>query len=203
MRIQFKIIFLVGLIFLSGCASLTPLKTAQNRDVGWDDRVQSLSAIKSWNLKAAIALHTNKEADSGSLQWNQELDHYSFLLMGPLGSSSIMLTGGPDQVELITPQGKKFYAKSAEILLEQQTGWHLPVSQLAFWIRGLPAPESPAKKQFDSFHRLSVLEQAGWKIQFLRYTTVNHVDLPSKIFLNYPALSVRLVITQWQIPQPA
>jgi outer membrane lipoprotein LolB len=200
MLIYFKFIFLVAFLFLSGCASLTPLKTAQNVDVKWDDRVQNLSAIKSWNLKAAIALHTSKEADSGSLQWHQELDHYSFLLMGPLGSSSILLTGSPDQVELITPQGKKFYAKSAEILLEQQTGWRLPVSELAFWIRGLPAPGVGAKKQFDSFHRLTVLEQAGWRIQFLRYTTVNHVDLPTKIFLNYPSLSVRLVVTQWQIP---
>jgi outer membrane lipoprotein LolB len=198
---KFKIIVSLFAVCLSGCASMATQQPAQNHHISWDERAETLSAIQDWDLKAAIALHANKAAESGSLHWEKNGEQYSILIYGPLGASTIVMTGSPGKVELLTPQGKKFYASSPEILLAQQTGWHLPVSQLNYWIRGLPAPESPALKHFDSFNHLMLLEQQGWNIQYLRYMTVNHVDLPAKIFLNYPGLSVRIVITNWQIPQ--
>jgi outer membrane lipoprotein LolB len=204
MRISlFKTSILCLSLWMTGCATVTPQVPAQNQMVTWNDRVKTLSAIQEWDLKAAIAMHTPREAESGSLHWQQEHDDYTISLFGPLGASSMILSGSPGKVELMTPQGKKIYATSPEILLAQTTGWHLPVSQLTYWIRGLPAPDAPSTKRFDAYKHLIELNQQGWKIQYLRYTSVNHVDLPTKIFMNYPALNVRILITQWQFPQPA
>ena len=86
--------------------------------------------------------------------------------------------------------------------LVKETGWNLPVSDLAYWIRGLPAPGSEAVKHFDQFHHLIELDQKGWRIQYLRYSNVNQIDLPTKIFMNYPRMSVKIVINSWQIPHP-
>jgi outer membrane lipoprotein LolB len=204
MRISpFKILIFCLALGLTGCTTVTtPTAPAQNQIVSWDSRVKALSAIQEWDIKATLAMHTEKEAESGSMHWQQDHDTYTISLFGPLGSSSMILSGSPGNVELMTPQGKKIYATSPEILLAQSTGWHLPISQLAFWIRGLPAPEAPATKSFDAYKHLIELNQLGWKIQYLRYTSVNHIDLPTKIFMNYPALNVRILINQWQIPQP-
>ena len=65
--------------------------------------------------------------------------------------------------------------------------------------RGLPVPTAPAQKQFDQYHHLTQLIQQGWTIQYLNYISVNHIDVPNKLFLNNPELNVKIIITQWQI----
>jgi outer membrane lipoprotein LolB len=107
------------------------------------------------------------------------------------------LTGQPGHVMLETASGKKFVANSLEQLFVQQTGLNLPVSDLYFWIRGLPVPNLPMQKQFDPYGRLSLLTQQDWQIQFLRYTHANQLDLPNKIFIKNQHINLKLVITTW------
>src|SRR5690606_5148367 len=60
-------------------------------------------------------------------------------------------------------------AESAEDLLEQQIGWRLPVENLLWWVRGLPAPDSPSRLQLNPDSRLARLAQAGWTVEYSRY----------------------------------
>jgi outer membrane lipoprotein LolB len=83
-------------------------------------------------------------------------------------------------------------------LFEQQLGSRLPVSSLYYWIRGLPVPGIEAQKQLDAFHRITVLSQQGWRIEYSRYSSINQIDLPSKMILNNSALNVKIIINQWQ-----
>lgn len=59
--------------------------------------------------------------------------------------------------------------------------------------------QQPSHQKFDAYHHLTQLKQSGWTIRYLRYTGVKNTDLPSKIFLTYPKLSLRIVVSQWQI----
>ena len=95
--------------------------------------------------------------------------------------------------------GKKVNAASPEALLSQQTGYRLPVSNLYYWIRGLPVPNMSAKKRLDSENKLTELNQAGWFIQFLGYQQKGGVEMPDKIFLSNQTMTVKIVIHQWQI----
>lgn len=183
---------------LSSCATVPAPETPKNEPLTWHTRTQSLSDITRWDIKALVAIRTDKDAESISLRWQQNNQNYTINLFGPLGTNAYVLSGQPGKVELINPKGKKFYADSPESLFAQQTGWHLPVSHLKYWVRGLPAPGSIDFKQFDSFHHLSALRQDGWQIQFLRYTSLHQVDLPSKIFLNNPDIHVKIIISQWR-----
>ena len=197
----FKIIFMgTLLLWLTGCATVsTPKNTpAQNPTQTWNDRVQTLSAIQTWDIKGLIAIRNNAKPDnvSANIQWQQSRKNYQLLLFGPLGAGAVTLKGSPQQVTLQTADGKTFHAASAEALLAEQTNWHLPVSNLFYWVRGIPAP-GPAKKQLDNFHHLTLLQQQGWQIQYLDYTAVNQVDVPSKIILTNPDFYVKIIIKQW------
>jgi outer membrane lipoprotein LolB len=183
---------------LASCATVPAPETPKNEALTWNKRTLTLADITSWDIKASIAIRTSKEAESATLHWQQNKQKYTIYLFGPLGSNSYTLNGTPNKVELINPQGKKFYADSAESLLAQQTGWRLPVSHLKYWVRGLPVPGITATKHFDNYHHMSELAQDGWRIQFLRYTSMHDVDLPSKIFLNNSQLSVKIIISQWR-----
>jgi outer membrane lipoprotein LolB len=203
MRLKHLILLVFPVIaWLNGCTTLSSQVPAGNQTVSWEERSKELASITNWELKAAVGIHAGQSAESGSLQWTQNGGEYSLLMFGPLGANTFLLTGTPEQVELTTPQGKKLYAQSADVLLAKETGWNLPVSDLAYWIRGLPAPGSPAKKQLDAFNHITLLQQKGWKIQYLRYSSTNQIDLPTKILLEYPHLNVKIVINNWAIPHP-
>ncbi|MDR3478919.1 MAG: lipoprotein insertase outer membrane protein LolB [Gammaproteobacteria bacterium] len=185
-------------LVLTSCATVPAPETPKNETLTWNTRTQTLSNINSWDIKALIAIHTSKEAESATLRWQQNKQNYTIYLFGPLGSNSYTLNGTPSKVELTSPKGKKFTADSAESLLAQQTGWRLPVTNLKYWVRGLPVPGTAATKHFDTYHHLTELNQDGWHVQFLRYTSMHGIDLPSKIFLNNTDLSVKIIINQWQ-----
>ncbi len=195
-----RIIILISLLWLTGCASV-PMQQQppQNQSIPWGNRVQTLSGIENWDLKALIAIRAAHAANSASLNWQQNKQNYTILLFGPLGTNSFALQGRPGQVQLQTANGKKFSAPNAETLITEQTGWQLPVSNLYYWIRGLPVPTLPAVKRYDSYNHLSLLNQQDWTIHYLSYVAVNNIDMPNKIVLENPQLRVKIIVTQWQL----
>jgi len=184
---------------LVSCASLSPKqKQTTDQAISWENRVDILSNMQNWDLKGLIAIRTRQDAWSANWQWHQNQKDYTIALFGPMGSHSMQLTGSAHSVLLETSDGKKLKSTNPETLLEQQLGWHLPVSSLYYWVRGLPVPNFPAQKQLDAFNRITVLTQQNWRIEYLRYSTVNHTDLPNKMILNNAALNVKILINQWQ-----
>jgi outer membrane lipoprotein LolB len=193
-----------SILWLSGCASLTTEQTTTtntNKPLTWESRAQTLSSVQTWDMSALIAIRNNSKKNNltANMQWQQTPASYSILLFGPLGTGSAKLTGTRHHVALETSDGKVFTAPTPEALLAQQTHWDLPVSNLYYWIRGLPVPNLPSQKRFDDSNHLVELQQQGWQIQFLRYAPSNQIDLPRKIFLVNPELNVKIVINEWKI----
>jgi outer membrane lipoprotein LolB len=189
---------------LASCATVKqvqPQASPENPSVPVENRVTSLSNIQQWDLDALIAIRNNAKNDSGTanMKWQQSRNNYNIQLFGPLGSNSVKLSGHPGKVSMETSDGKKSSAQSPEMLLAAKTGWKIPVSNLYYWIRGLPVPDASAKKNYDNANRLSQLVQAGWTIRFQNYTAVNQVELPTKIFLANPELNVKIIVNHWQI----
>jgi outer membrane lipoprotein LolB len=198
---KYYFLWMLSFICLSGCASLTKAPMPQNQVISWDHRVHTLSSLHTWNLDAVIAMRNEASHEGGTanMTWQQNQSHYHILLFGPLGSNAVTLSGGPGNAQLEAANGQRFHAESPEALLAQQTGFHLPVSNLFYWVRGLPVPTLPAEKEFDAYHHLVQLRQAGWTIQFLRYTSVNQWEVPDKIFMANSLYSVKLVIHKWAL----
>lgn len=201
MRILNILIACLLTLWLTSCATVPSGPAPQNTTQDWGSRAHSLSEIQQWNLKALIAVRNmaKNENVTANLQWQQSARNYTILLFGPLGAGSAKLTGAPGKVTLETADGKSHSAPTPERLLIEQTNWNLPVSNLYYWIRGLPVPNLPAEKHFDTFHHLVELQQQGWKVQFLSYTSANQIDVPNKIFLFNPQMNVKIVIKEWNL----
>lgn len=194
-----KILFIVSFltILLSGCATVAP--PAPGTVVAWKDRQAALARLQSWQLSGKIAVQTAQDSGSATIDWTQHAGQYSISLLGPLGSGGFKLSGNPREVTVITAEGKQFHAASPEQLLAQTWGFHLPVSYLNYWIRGLPAPVPIANTQYDAYGRLSELKQQGWSIRFQSYTHAGNLDLPSRLAMTSPELNIKMVIYQWQV----
>lgn len=193
------VLFFITLWLTSCTIAPTELQTAQNKYATWSNRAKTLNQIHTWNLTGLIAIRERNNAWSANLQWQQQQQNYHIRLFGPLGTHTYELSGDASHVILATPEGKQFSATTPEELLAQQLGWRIPVSYLLYWVRGLPAPTLVAEKSFDTYHHLTELKQAGWTIHYLRYTSANHIDMPSKIFLDNTKLNVKIIVNKWQI----
>lgn len=187
-------------LLLASCAGVSPTpKTLEPATpaLSWQQRQTLLSRLNQWNLKGKIGVQTTQDSGSASMNWQQNNNTYTFTLLAPLGAGSLTLNGQPGTVTMKTSDGKQASAASAEQLLADQWGWHLPVSYLKYWIRGLPVPHLPAQKEFDASHRLTQLVQQSWRIQFQEYMKIAALDVPSRLIITGPQIRVKIVIYQW------
>ncbi len=157
------------------------------------------SSVSSWEISGAMAARNSKKGWTAHVNWLQEgANHYQIRLFGPLGGGTIIIEK-KGAVITYADGPKKISSHSADQLLQQQTGIRLPVSNLYYWVRGLPAPGALGATHHDSNKQLMSLSQAGYTIQYANYTTVNNVSLPGKIMLQGHEATIKFVIKRWRI----
>ncbi|PWK30554.1 lipoprotein insertase outer membrane protein LolB [Pseudomonas sp. B21-040] len=185
---------------LAGCAGFGARESVEGHGnpAQWREHKQQLTALDGWQINGKIGIRAPKDSGSGTLFWLQRQDYYDIRLSGPLGRGAARLTGRPGKVSLEVANQGRYDAPNPEVLLEEQLGWKLPVSNLAWWVRGLPAPDSKSKLTLDADSRLASLEQDGWQVEYTTYTQQNGFWLPEKIKLHGTDLDVTLVIKEWQ-----
>lgn len=175
-------------------------KPLGNHFLTWPERQTQLTSLQSWHTQGSIAIHSVNKGWNASFNWQQQdAQNYNLALFGPLGINRTVLSGSPQGVVLQTAKGA-VSANSAETLLQQQIGWYLPVSNLYYWIRGLPSPHAKTQHySYDMNRHLAQLTQDGWHIIYLRYLSIDGIDLPDRMLISNPSMQVRIVISRWEI----
>lgn len=186
-------------LLLAGCAGLSPQESVEGpgNAEDWKTHKARISEIDGWQINGKIGIRAPQNSGSGTLFWLQRQDYFDIRLSGPLGRGATRLTGRPDAVALEVAGQGRFEAKSPEALVESQLGWQLPVSNLLWWIRGLPAPDSRSRVALDSNGRLANLQQDDWEVQYLGYIEEDGLMLPSRIKLAGRDLQITLVVKDW------
>ncbi|MCP1482840.1 outer membrane lipoprotein LolB [Pseudomonas chlororaphis] len=185
---------------LAGCSGFGTRESVEGHGSPalWREHKQQLSGLDGWQINGKIGIRAPKDSGSGTLFWLQRQDYYDIRLSGPLGRGAARLTGRPGKVALEVANQGRYEAPTPEALLEEQLGWNLPVSHLAWWVRGLPAPDSKSRLTLDGDSRLSNLEQDNWQVEYLSYAQQSGYWLPERIKLHGRDLDVTLVIKEWQ-----
>ncbi|MGK9064831.1 lipoprotein insertase outer membrane protein LolB [Stutzerimonas chloritidismutans] len=193
------LIYAVALL-LAGCAGLAPQETVEGpgNPEDWSAHKTRTSEIDGWQINGKIGIRAPQDSGSGTLFWLQRQDYFDIRLSGPLGRGATRLTGRPDAVALEVAGQGRFEADSPEALVETQLGWRLPVSNLLWWVRGLPAPGSRSRIAIDADGRLASLQQDDWDVQYLSYADEDGYALPTRIKLAGRDLQITLVIKDWQ-----
>lgn len=193
---------------LSACTTL-PLSPEASR-ARWQQRLELLTGLDHWSLQGRLAMRQGKEGMHASLLWRRQQAQHIFDLRGPLGQGHIRLTQDSSGAHLQDAKQQSYFAATAQQLLLDTTGWNVPLDNMNYWILGLPAPGS-YHHEMDGAGRLSVLQQGGWRVQYLDYAVSDGYELPSKLLIvpqvsaqqvqlaPETAMKLRLVITRWQV----
>ena len=192
-----RTIILLCSLYLSAC-SMLPNKAIQ--PVSWQQQQQSLKQLANWTLqgKLGIRIRSPDKSHSATLYWQQRDEHYQIQISGPFGQGKLKLQGTPDQLLLERTDQPPVSTRQPETLLMQELGWHLPIQQIAYWVKGLPAPGSKYTHQLTAEGMLSQLQQSGWALHFSRYRQIDDYLLPGKIVMTREPVTLTLIAKQWQ-----
>lgn len=188
-------IIMVGAL-ISACAA--PRMDAPVNE-NWQARRNVLAAITTWEFTGRIGVRDEKEAHSSRIRWQQHDDEYVINLWGTLNAGATEITGNPTLVTLQQEGKAPLMAATPEDLVYEQLGYELPVTQLRFWIKGIPAPGSTGAPSFNEENHLIALQQDGWTVQYLAYTNFDMESLPTRIRIEKSPLRLDFVRLDWTL----
>jgi len=187
------------LLLLAACAPVRTRGTAAQISAQ-TARERQLGTQAQWGLQAHFAVSDGRDGGSGTLVWQQNGDAYSLSLRAPITGKTARLEGGPNGAVLTGLRDGPIRGEDAQALLADQFGWHMPVAQLTWWVRGLRAPDSQADMSYGENGLPAVLEQDGWKVEYRDWYADRDPPLPRKVYASKPPYSVRVLIETWQMP---
>ncbi|MFD2097830.1 lipoprotein insertase outer membrane protein LolB [Corallincola platygyrae] len=191
-------------LLLTGCPQ-TP--TIQPDDVADPEQAfalhqADLEQLSHWKIRGKVAIKTADETNTANLNWQLEQDVYALKLTSFIGTSLMELDGDRYQAKLKV-DGETYVSRAPERLIYQTTGWRLPVSTLPDWVVGRLS-DSASKHTLDASGRLatqSLQTEDGmqWKLDYREYQQVDQRWLPRKMTINGPEITIKLVISKWEV----
>lgn len=188
-----NLLIMLTLVWLTGCA----YKAEQAPAGSWQAQQNTLTQLQNWQLSAKLGIVTPDERGSLSLFWQQDNQDYRMNLTNVVGKRIFDLSRTGQRVQLTDSKGQVHHAAHARDLVQQLTGWDLPVEQLAYWIKGLPGEGDQVT--YDEHQRPKAITAHGWELEYLGYTQIQGLWLPSRLNLSHQDTQLRLAISQWEL----
>ncbi|PRP69214.1 lipoprotein localization factor LolB [Chromobacterium amazonense] len=175
------------------CALLAMLLTAcASREAPFRAAPSASAAIDApFSVSGRLSANLDGKGHVANFDWRHQPPRDEVAINSPLGNTVAKVLRDGDGVVLLA-DGKRLQAEDVESLTRQVMGWPLPLSNLAWWIRGLPAPNLPSRLDDDGS-----LEQQGWRIQFVRDADVDSQH-PKRVEMQRDGLTVKVVVQSWQ-----
>jgi outer membrane lipoprotein LolB len=199
-QISGMVILFTGL--LTGCVSVRPPPVAtpsasDAQPFAW--RAKELLSLKNWIIRGSAAVIQPNHSDSVNYTWKQNSENYEIQLAGALNLGSTQISGGAGFVKVEQADGQHWEGSNPNALIAERLGIRLPVAELVYWVRGIPAAESYTQLKTDQRGCLESLQQLGWTIHWSHYERVGSNDLPHWIVLKRSGWTIKLLIRDWDL----
>ncbi|RRQ23383.1 outer membrane lipoprotein LolB [Guyparkeria sp. SCN-R1] len=199
----------VATTLLSGCASLLgtqPTEPASEAQLtAWESHSKELESMTDWAFGGRAAVRSGVTGGSVQLEWTQVGTVTSLELSGPFDTGHLAMTGTPNHMLLTDGNGNRRVTDDPEALLEEQTGWRIPLATLPRWLRGLPSDSlaalSTGDYRLDDQGRLVTFTDEGWEVEYARYQDVGRLTLPHFVELTNEGMRIRIVVDSWDTGQ--
>lgn len=188
-------------LILAGCAALRPPTLEPGTHyLSWQKRQQQLMQMQDWSVAGKMGITYAGNTDIVNFNWQQNSKKYTLDLSGPMHIGSAQIVGEPNQVTLYKGNNTQpITTASPENLVQQEFGWSLPVSNMVYWVRALPAGKSKKTIQVDVFSHLIQLKQSGWQLNYADFRSTHGIDLPTKIYMANGDLRIKVIIDSWDV----
>lgn len=190
------------LLLLSACQTLPPrvpaVAGAEPPEQVFAARQVRIAGIGAWTLRGRGAVSADGRGWSGGLHWRQQGPLMDLRFIAPLGAGTLRLTGTDEAMRVRGSDGTDFITADPAAHLSATIGAPLPVSALRWWVLGVPDPGSGGHEvELDIAGRPTIMQQAGWRVEYDRYVELDTVQLASRVTAVNGDLRMRFMIEDW------
>jgi outer membrane lipoprotein LolB len=176
----------IAIATLDGCAALMPSDRPAERAAAFD-------------LVGRVAVAFDGRNFSSGLRWQHAPGRDEVWLNTPTGQAIAHILADDEGATLTGADRQTHRAADVEALTRQALGWELPLTRLAWWVRGEAVPGSPpAEAVRDQQGRLVRFVQAGWQITLAHSSPGEPAGRPRRVELARDGHHIRLVIDDWR-----
>jgi len=189
---------ILAAITLAACSSTPRIDAPVNAE--WEQRRQVLEQISHWEFIGSLNVRDANDAHSSRIRWQQHNEIYQINLWGTFNVGATQIDGRPGEVQIAQQGEDPVFTESPEALLYQELGYELPVTELNYWIKGIPAPGPSSELEFGENTQLRAFRQVGWQVNFMAYTNFGTETLPTRIRIEKAPLRLDLTRLRWTLP---
>lgn len=189
---------LVAALTLSGCAQLpgqpAPLTTNSSPELPELVRYQPEFQISG---KLSVIYEQNGKPRNlpVNFSWNQGLHDFTLQLSNSFGQTEAEIVQNKQGVSLRQPGKPAIEAPTLEQLLQENLGWSLPSSSLAYWLQGFVQQPSGLQKLSPADQ---TLQTEGWQLRFASWQGSRPKRLDMQRYTEQTGeLRISIVIVDW------
>ncbi|AWB67702.1 outer membrane lipoprotein LolB [Saccharobesus litoralis] len=159
-----------------------------------------VNQIHSFTLKGKVAVINQGKRESLNFYWQQNNADYDIKFTTFLGIEVARIKGNNQSIDIIA-DGENYQSNEPEVLLQEVTGWPIPIRKLARWITGNYS--GVVMSRHDNNKPKKVLarinESKEWVIEYASYQAHMQLLLPKKITLKQHNNRIVLALHRWQL----
>lgn len=184
------------MIVVSACVHQPTVKPVAN----WNVYQRQLGAIETWQFKGRLGLRVPGDAANPRIVWKQNPSDYAIRMWGAFGQGNTWIYGDGSGVRIEQAGKDTVFAPTPEQLVYDTLGYDIPVQDLRYWVKGIPAPDVPVESITSNANGLvEQLRQSGWSLTFDRYAPVANWNLPGRIVAFRGDIRLTLRVNEWLI----
>lgn len=194
---------LVGIVaalgLFAGCRTAPPRTVAgPGADAPWPQQRAALEKLDRYGLNGRVAVAANGQGFSASLRYQQLPQGSNLALDGPLGIGGLRVVLDGDDLEIATSRGEKLDGDAARDELERRLGFALPLSELRWWLLGIPAPGEASVNQDEASGEIRDFTQGGWRVSINTRAAGLGFSLPQRLTAERDGARLKLMVERWQ-----
>ena len=178
-------------LFLGACSTAPQVSQAlPEREAMREFAIEARFSVKIERVGEPV------QSGSGRLSWSHKNGTDQVFIANPLGGGLADIDIGPQISRLRSAQGQVFENSDPDLLIQQATGYALPVSRLAPWLLGRAGADGVLSR--DALGRPVLLREAGWQIEYA-YADESPMALPFRLNINRASeVALTLRIEEWR-----
>jgi outer membrane lipoprotein LolB len=174
-----------GLLLQAGCATTTVIPAPK----------PGVGAALDWTLRGKMSLNSDQGRAKLQIHWQQQGDEFDIHLLGPLGQAAAHVYGSGDSIQVDMAGQSREYGAGEIAVIEDSVGWEVPVSEMSYWVRGLPVPELVHQISYDDQGLPEWLLQSGWRVDYQKYKQ----QAPVRTVFSRDSVRILLVVKEWRL----
>ncbi len=192
------LLLLCLVIVVSACAVREP-----RPEGAWlEEREAWFEMYSLWEVSGRIALSDGERGGQLSFDWKAQGDQHDVRLRTLAGGKQWRLLFNPHGAVLEGSDVGLMRGPNPDALVAEAVGWPIPVTRLAWWLRGLSSPAGE-RVVFASDGTMETIAEPPWTLEYQRFTQPGQGPLmPVRMQADSPPYQVRLVMRNWRWSDP-